>query len=89
MEKTIARIANELNLTTKQVNVVVDLLLEGATIPFIARYRKELTGSLDEVELASIRDRHEQLAELDKRKEAILKSIEKQEKLTPALAKNN
>ncbi len=87
MEKIIARIANELSLTTKQVNVVVNLLTEGATIPFIARYRKELTGSLDEVVLASIRDRHEQLVELDKRREAILKYIEKQEKLTPALAK--
>ncbi|CAN5220275.1 Tex family protein [soil metagenome] len=87
MEKIIARIANELTLTIHQVNVVVDLLAEGATIPFIARYRKELTGSLDEVVLASIRDRHEQLVELNKRRDAILKSIEKQEKLTPALAK--
>ncbi len=87
MEKNIQRIASELNLKPHQVEVVVELLAEGATIPFMARYRKELTGSLDEVELAAIRDRHEQLVELDKRKEAILKSIEKQEKLTPALAK--
>lgn len=87
MEKNIIKIAGELNLKPEQVVCVVDLLTEGATIPFIARYRKELTGSLDEVALASIRDRHEQLVELDKRKEAILKSIEKQEKLTPALAK--
>ncbi len=87
MEKNITRIAAELKLTTQQVQCVVDLLSEGSTIPFIARYRKELTGSLDEVVLASIRDRHEQLTELDKRKEAILKSIEKQEKLTPALVK--
>jgi protein Tex len=87
MEKNIQRIATELNVTPHQVEVVVDLLAEGATIPFMARYRKELTGSLDEVLLAAIRDRHEQLIELDKRKEAILKSIEKQEKLTPALAK--
>jgi uncharacterized protein len=83
----ISRIASELNLSTQQVEVVVDMLAEGATIPFMARYRKEMTGSLDEVVLAAIRDRHEQLMELDKRKEAILKSIEKQEKLTPALAK--
>ena len=87
MEKNIIKIAAELNLKPDQVQRVVELLLEGSTIPFIARYRKEVTGSLDEVILASIRDRHEQLIELDKRKEAILKSIEKQEKLTPALAK--
>ena len=86
MEKNITKIASELKLTDKQVEAVINLLTEGATIPFIARYRKEVTGSLDEVALASIRDRHEQLMELDKRKEAILKSIEKQEKLTPALA---
>ena len=86
MEKNISLIAVELKLTPHQVHCVVDLLSDGSTIPFIARYRKELTGSLDEVALASIRDRHEQLAELDKRREAILKSIEKQGKLTPALA---
>ncbi|MFM9838345.1 MAG: Tex family protein [Cyclobacteriaceae bacterium] len=87
MEKNIQRIASELNITPHQVEVVIEMLTEGATIPFMARYRKELTGSLDEVVLAAIRDRHEQLMELDKRKEAILKSIDKQEKLTPALAK--
>ena len=87
MEKNISLIANELKISAQQVQCVVDLLSDGSTIPFIARYRKELTGSLDEVVLANIRDRHEQLEELDKRKEAILKSIEKQEKLTPALAK--
>jgi uncharacterized protein len=85
MEKNIIKIANELKLTLKQVEAVVNLLTEGSTIPFIARYRKEVTGSLDEVVLTSIRDRHDQLQELDKRKVAILKSIEKQEKLTPAL----
>jgi uncharacterized protein len=87
MEKNILKIATELNLKPDQVQRVVELLSEGSTIPFIARYRKEVTGSLDEVVLAAIRDRHEQLIELDKRKEAVLKSIEKQEKLTPALAK--
>ncbi len=87
MEKNILKIAAELNLKPEQVLRVVELLGEGSTIPFIARYRKEVTGSLDEVVLTSIRDRHEQLIELDKRKEAILKSIEKQEKLTPALSK--
>ena len=87
MDKNIQLIASELNIKITQVEVVINLLAEGATIPFMARYRKEVTGSLDEVQLAAIRDRHEQLVELDKRKEAILKSIEKQEKLTPALAK--
>ena len=80
-------IATELKLKESQVQLVIDMLAEGATIPFMARYRKELTGSLDEVELTAIRDRHEQLMELDKRRDAILKSIEKQEKLTPALTK--
>ncbi len=83
----IVRIASELKLTTNQVKIVVELLAEGATIPFMARYRKELTGSLDEVELTAIRDRHEQLEELAKRKEAVLKSIEKQGFLTPELEK--
>lgn len=80
-------IAKELKLTSSQVQVVIDLLSQGATIPFIARYRKEMTGSLDEVALAAIRDRHEQLEELDKRKDAILKSIEKQGFLTPELSR--
>lgn len=85
--ETIVRIASELKLTTNQVKIVVELLAEGATIPFMARYRKELTGSLDEVELTAIRDRHEQLEELTKRKEAVLKSIEKQGFLTSELEK--
>lgn len=83
----ISRIGSELNLTPNQVKVVVDLLTAGSTIPFIARYRKEMTGTLDEVALAAIRDRHEQLVELDKRRDAILKSIEKQQFLTPELEK--
>src|SRR6476620_6393912 len=87
MERNIQRISTELKLTPHQVEVVVNLLAEGATIPFMARYRKELTGSLDEVALATISDRHEQLAELDARRETILKSIEKQGFLTPELSK--
>ncbi|HZY81550.1 MAG TPA: Tex family protein [Cyclobacteriaceae bacterium] len=82
-----ATIASELNLRTQNVKAVLDLLNDGSTIPFIARYRKELTGSMDEVQLAAIRDRNEQLVALAERKDAILKSIEKQEKLTPELAK--
>jgi protein Tex len=87
MEKNILRIANELQLRSQQVEVVTKLLAEGATIPFMARYRKELTGSLDEVALTSIRDRQQQLIELDSRRESILNSIEKQGFLTPELSK--
>lgn len=87
METNVNTIASELNLKPQHVKAVIDLLTEGSTIPFIARYRKELTGSMDEVQLAAIRDRNEQLVALAERKDAILKSIEKQEKLTPQLAK--
>jgi uncharacterized protein len=88
MENNISIIAAELNLKPQNVKAVVDLLTEGSTIPFIARYRKEMTGSMDEVQLTAIRDRNEQLVALAERKDAILKSIEKQEKLTPELAKS-
>ncbi|HBG28921.1 MAG: RNA-binding transcriptional accessory protein [Planctomycetes bacterium GWF2_41_51] len=84
-EKHIAKIAGELNITAKQVGAVGALLAENATVPFIARYRKEATGSLDEVAITNIRDRLEQLAELDKRREAILESLEKLGHLTPEL----
>ncbi len=79
-------ISNELSLTDRQVRTTIELLDEGATIPFISRYRKELTGSLDEVQITAIRDRIQQLRDLDKRREAVLKSIEDQGKLTPELA---
>ena len=69
------KISKELSITEKQVSTTVALLDEGATVPFISRYRKEVTGSLDEVQVAAIRDRVQQLRELDKRKEAILKSF--------------
>ena len=78
-------IASELNISSKQVSDTVSLLEEGGTVPFIARYRKEATGSLDEVQIAAIRDRIEQLRELDKRREAILKSMTDQNVLTPEL----
>lgn len=81
------KIASELNINENQVLAVVGLLDEGATVPFIARYRKERTGSLDEVYIINIRDRVQQLRDLDARKEAILKSIREQEKLTPELEK--
>jgi uncharacterized protein len=78
-------ISKELSITQKQVSTTVALLDEGATIPFISRYRKELTGSLDEVQITAIRDRIQQLRDLNKRKEAVLKSIQDQGKLTPEL----
>jgi uncharacterized protein len=81
----IAKIAKELKLTEKQVHATAQLLEEDATIPFIARYRKEATGSLDEVNIAAIRDRLNQIEELDKRREAILKSLEERELLTDEL----
>ena len=84
-EVHVTKIAAELNLTNKQVRATVLLFDEGATIPFIARYRKEATGSLDEVAIAAIRDRLSKLAELDKRREAILKSLEERGQLTDEL----
>lgn len=78
-------IAQELNVQTVQVQSTVELLDGGATMPFISRYRKEATGSLDEVQIATIRDRIEQLRDLDKRRAAILKSIEEQGTLTDDL----
>jgi len=78
-------IASELSIAEKQVLATIELLDGGGTIPFISRYRKELTGNLDEVQIANIRDRAEQLRELDKRRESILKSINDQNKLTPEL----
>lgn len=78
-------IAAELALQGKQVRSTLALLEEGATIPFIARYRKEVTDGLDEVQIAQIRDRSVQLKELEKRKEVVLKSITDQGKLTPEL----
>jgi uncharacterized protein len=79
------KIAAELGLRPNQVSAALELLLAGNTIPFVARYRKEATGELDEVQLRDVRDRHEYLAELDDRRGAILKSIDEQGKLTPEL----
>ncbi len=84
-EAHIPKIAQELSLTPKQVQATADLLNEGATVPFIARYRKEATGSLDEVAITAVRDRLNQLMELDKRREAILKSLEERGQLTDEL----
>lgn len=81
----IIKISQELNLREKQVVSVAVLLDEGSTVPFIARYRKEVTGALDEVAITQIRDRLTQLQELDARREAVLESINKQGKLTDEL----
>ena len=87
MDQHFQSIASTLNIAIKQVSATLNLLDEGATVPFISRYRKEVTGSLDEVQVAAIRDLAQQLRELDKRREAIIKSLTELQKLTPALAK--
>lgn len=79
------KISFELGIKDWQVEKSVELLESGATIPFIARYRKEFTGLLDEVQIQSVRDRYIQLKELEKRREAILESIKEQDKLTGEL----
>jgi len=86
-EQHIFLIAGELGLPEHRIRAAVELLGEGATVPFIARYRKEATGSLDEMEIAAIRDRLAQLDALDKRRATVLKSLEEQGKLTEELRK--
>lgn len=78
-------IATELNVEESFIRNTILLLESGATIPFISRYRKEMTGSLDETVVTRVRDRLRQLSDLDARKEVILKSLRDQEKLTPEL----
>ncbi|OUS28237.1 RNA-binding transcriptional accessory protein [Gammaproteobacteria bacterium 45_16_T64] len=79
------RIAEELNVNTVQVQAAVDMLDEGATVPFIARYRKEATGGLDDTQLRTLEDRLRYLRELEDRRDTILKSISDQDKLTEKL----
>jgi uncharacterized protein len=81
----VIKIASELTLRPQQVTATAELLDGGATIPFIARYRKEVTGSLDEVAVTAIRDRLNQLKELDDRRQSIIKSLEERELLTDEL----
>jgi uncharacterized protein len=78
-------IAQEMHLRDQQVSAVAALLEEGATVPFIARYRKEATGSLEDTTIAAVRDRIEKLAELDKRRQAIVASLTERELLTEIL----
>ena len=82
------RIADELNIRPQQVNAAVELLDDGATVPFIARYRKEVTGALDDSQLRQLEERLRYLRELEERRSAILKSIEEQDKLTPNLQRD-
>lgn len=79
------RIADELAVNEQQVIAAVGLLDEGATVPFISRYRKEVTGGLDDSQLRQLEDRLRYLRELDERRDAVLKSIDEQDKLTPEL----
>jgi uncharacterized protein len=78
-------ISQTLTISERQISKTIDLLKDGATIPFISRYRKEVTGGLDEIAIGEIKHQYEKLQELNKRKETILKSIEEQGKLTPEL----
>ncbi len=86
-ELNTTRVADELGVKLWQIRSIESLLAEGATVPFVARYRKEQTGSLDEVVITRVRDRLAQLAEMDKRRQAILKSLEERELLTEELQK--
>ncbi|MGC9356008.1 MAG: Tex-like N-terminal domain-containing protein [Mariniphaga sp.] len=78
-------ISRQLEVKNIQVKNTLELLNEGATVPFISRYRKERTGSLDEVQVLQIKELGEKFTELEKRKETVLKTIEEQENLTPEL----
>ena len=84
-EKHLSKIAEELNISLRQVTAAAQLLKEGGTVPFIARYRKEVTGSLDEVAITEIRDKMAQMEALDDRRESILKSLRERELLTDDL----
>ena len=83
----VLRLATELNVKVFQVAATAQLIAEGATVPFIARYRKEVTGELDEVQVLAIRDRLEQLRAIDERRASILASLKERNLLTPALEK--
>src|SRR3984957_12923525 len=78
-------VSAELNLPSRGVAAVVKLLAEGATVPFIARYRKEATGGLDEVQIRAIEERRTYVLELDERRRAVVSEIHKQGKLTDGL----
>ena len=81
----IQRVAKELGVAPASVHSTLALFSEGSTLPFIARYRKEATGGLDEVQLRDVRDRAEYIGEMEERRTAVLKSIDEQGKMTDAL----
>ncbi len=83
--KQIQIIVQAVGVAEKNITNTITLLEEGATVPFIARYRKEMTGSMDEVQIASVKDLYNKFVEADKRRDAIIKSIEEQGKMTPEL----
>ena len=85
MQAISSQIANELQVREAQVQAAIDLLDGGATVPFIARYRKEATDGLDDIQLRELEARLAYLRELEERREAVLKSIDEQGKLTPEL----
>ena len=78
-------IAKDVAVKPGQVEAVIKLLEEGNTVPFIARYRKEVTGSLDEVQIKAVEDRYHYIQQLEQRKEEVIRLIQEQEKLTPVL----
>src|ERR1051325_2339200 len=84
-DKIVQTIANEINVAAQQVSTAVGLLDEGATVPFIARYRKEATGNLDDTQLRTLEERLFYLRELEERRAVILSSIKEQGKLTDEL----
>ena len=85
MQKIIRQIASEIKVTEQQVTAAVELLDGGATVPFIARYRKEVTNGLDDIQLRELEARLSYLRELEDRREAVFKAIDEQGKLTDAL----
>ena len=85
MNSVSQRIAEELLVHERQVTAAIELLDDGATVPFIARYRKEVTDGLDDTQLRNLEDRLRYLRELDDRRAAVLKSIDEQGKLTESL----
>ena len=84
----VLRLAQELKLQVHQVMATAQLFAEGATVPFISRYRKEVTGMLDEVQVTAIRDRLEQMKAIDERRASILASLKERNLLNPALEKS-
>lgn len=84
-QEMITDISNDLNIPKNQVENTLNLILDDCTIPFIARYRKEVTGGLDEVQIRNIMDKYEYIYSLNERKEAIIRSITEQNKMTPVL----